>query len=132
MHFTCACSYKLQLGDTLIFQHHGLVLAASCPETLPLNSAGISTVLHAELLLLLFTLVSAIQHAFPRHLFVLILLSSFTFLAVSLPCKAIAGQGSPTRLEWKFQRSGTSEFVYYNNALTGTWLLWWVVENSTF
>ncbi|XP_060109420.1 junctional adhesion molecule A isoform X1 [Heteronotia binoei] len=38
--------------------------------------------------------------------------------SVKLPCKAIAGQGTPTRLEWKFQRSGATEFVYYQGQLT--------------
>ncbi|XP_054852436.1 junctional adhesion molecule A isoform X3 [Eublepharis macularius] len=38
--------------------------------------------------------------------------------SVNLPCKAIAGQGTPSRLEWKFEGSGNREFVYYHDQLT--------------
>uniref|UniRef100_A0ACB8G975 Uncharacterized protein n=1 Tax=Sphaerodactylus townsendi TaxID=933632 RepID=A0ACB8G975_9SAUR len=38
--------------------------------------------------------------------------------AVSLPCTARSGQGTPSRLEWRFQGSGTTDFVYYGDKLT--------------
>nr|XP_056709426.1 junctional adhesion molecule A [Euleptes europaea] len=38
--------------------------------------------------------------------------------AVNLPCRATTGQGTPTRQEWKFQGSGSTEFVYYLGKLT--------------
>ncbi|XP_015263831.1 PREDICTED: junctional adhesion molecule A [Gekko japonicus] len=38
--------------------------------------------------------------------------------SVNLPCKAKAGVGTPSRLEWKFQGSSGTAFVYYEGQLT--------------